>query len=98
MPVVVETGETLYLGLELVKGQGELLCFGVEERPDRSVGSGIEFRIGAIDGTLRVLPWLGCARVLSLGLHPDATDRAPGFCWVAAADGFLCLRLDLLGL
>ena len=59
LPVVVETGETLYLGLELVKGQGELLGFCVEERPDRSVGSGIKFRIGAIDGSLCILHALG---------------------------------------
>ena len=91
-------GETLYLGLELVKGQGELLCFGVEERPDRSLGSGMEIHIGANDGSLRVLNWLGCALVLSLGLPPDTTDRAPGFCGVAAADGFLGLLLALLKL
>ena len=98
MPVVVENGETLNLRLELVKGQGELLCFGVKDWPDRSVGSRMEIRIGAIDGSLRVLHWLGFARVLSLGLPPDTTDRAPGFCGVAATDGFLCLLLDLLRL
>ena len=97
-PVIEEGGEPLNLGLELVKGQGGLLCFGVEERPDRRVGSGIEIRIGAIEGSLRVLHGLGCARALSLGLYPDTTDRAPGFCGFAATDGFLCLLLDLLRL
>ena len=96
--MVVEGGELLNLGLELVKGQGELLCFCVEERPDRSVGSGIKLRMGAIDGVRRVLLWLDCALVLSQGLPPGTTDRAPGFCGVAAADGSLCLLLDLLGL
>ena len=98
MPVVVENGETLYLGLELVKGQGELLCFCVEERPDWNVGLGVEIRIGAFDGSLRVLHWLGCARVLSLGFLPVTIDRPPWFCGVAAVDGVLCLLLDLLGL
>ena len=97
-PVVVEGGEPLNLGLELVKGQGELLGFCVEEQPDRIVGPGIEVRIGAIKGSLRVLPWLCCAQALSLGLPPNTTHRAPGFCGVAAADGVLCLPLGLLGL
>ena len=77
----------------LVKGPGDLLCFGVEERPDRSEGSGIGIRTGALNGARWVLLGLGCARVL-----PGTTDRALGYCGVAAADGSLYLLLDLLGM
>ena len=86
----------LHLKLELVESQGELVCFCVDDRPDRIMGSGTEIGIGASDESLLILPSLGCARAISLGVRPDATGRALGVRGVATAGGAPGLRLALL--
>ena len=86
----------LHLKLELVESQGELVCFCVDDRPDRIVGSGTEIGIGTSNESLRILPSLGCARAISLGFRPDATGRVLGVRGVATVGGAPGLRMTLL--
>ena len=94
--VVVEDCNPLHLALELVESQGELLCVGVKEGPDRSVGPGIETCIGFIKGPLCIFPPLVYVGARPLGLRPDATSLAPGAHGLVEAYGPMGLLLALL--